>query len=107
MLIGLFLFLWSGSRRAGGGSAHGDLFEAFGDVDEGLFEAHAFEGGSADEPVAIGVFLDVSGIFGRADRAAVAEEDEVFADFFGGDDDALSAGDGVVKAAGGAFDADG
>ncbi len=57
--------------------------------------------------MAIGVFLDVSGVFGRADWAAVAEEDQVFANFFGGDDDALGAGDSVVHGDRSAFDADG
>ena len=59
------------------GGRRGDCLEPPRDVDERLFDTHAFEARGANEPDCIGVLIDVCGVRRRADGSAMAEEEDV------------------------------
>src|SRR5436309_11632902 len=73
------------------GFLHWNSFETASEVGQGFFHTEAFETGRADKADAVGVFVDESSVFGRGNRAAVGEKDEVFAHRARAADDSLDA----------------
>jgi hypothetical protein len=98
------LFLFEGLQRF---LPHRNGFEFFREVGQGLLDGEAFKTGGADETDAVGMLINIGGVFGGADRAAVGEENDVLTDLAGTVDDALGASDGIVHGADGTGYADG
>src|SRR5205823_956617 len=86
--------------------AHRDFLEPAGQLGERFLDAESFEARGADKPDRVGAFVDVSGVFGRGDRPAVGEENNILAHSSRASDDALDALDRLVHRDYRSFDAD-